>query len=278
MQGIAVVGAGGKMGAWFANYFARRGKVVSVYDVNTSALKQLENVRVAKSIPDCVRTADLVFVCVPVRLTPKVVQQCAKSMKAGAVIAEIASVKHKAFAALKRVQGSVKPLCIHPMFGPGASEKKQLKILLVPVRNQDAEAKIVSEVFDNAAIKVIDVKAHDKSIALVLGLTYFTNVAFAKVMAESDLSLLKEVSGTTFGVQSLLAASVMTDEPGLIAALIKENPYAKQYIRQYLKEASRLSSAKDIDASLKKIKARLQKQQDLAASYRRMYDIVEGLK
>jgi prephenate dehydrogenase len=207
-------------------------------------------------------------------------------MKAGAIIAEISSVKHKAFLALKRVRSDLQPLCIHPMFGPGASEKKHIKVLLIPVRNEEVERKIVNEIFENAVVKVLpDPQMHDRSIAIILGLTYFTNIVFAKVILRSDLALLKQISGTTFGLQSLLAESILTDEPALIIALIKENPSARKYIREYIKAAlavekltSPKSDSKDLEADLHKIKSKLQKQQDLQQSYRRLYEIVGSLK
>ncbi len=285
MQEIAVVGAGGKMGLWFTSYFAGRRPLVSIYDVNRRSLKASGNIRIAGSIKECVKSADLVLVCVPVRLTPKVVAECAKSMKAGAVIAEISSVKHRTFRALARVRRDLRPLCIHPMFGPGASESKKYKVLLVPVRNEEAELKTVHEMFENVVVKMLpDAKTHDESIAMVLGLTYFANVVFAKVIAGGNLELLKEISGTTFGLQSLLAESILTDEPDLIIAMIRENPFARKYIRHYLKEASATArlvstkSSKGLEADLRKVKSRMQKQQDLQQSYRRLYDITEGLK
>jgi len=282
---IAIVGAAGKMGSWFTNYFARRGFQVSVYDVNRKIFQHSENVRIASSTENCVREADIVLVSVPVRMTPKVIRECAKSMKTCAVITEISSVKHRTFRALKQAPPSLRPLCIHPMFGPGASERMQPKVLLVPVRNEEAELKIVREMFENAAVKVLpDAKTHDKSIATVLGLTYFSNIVFAKVVASGDVPALKQVSGTTFGLQSLLAESILTSEPDLVVALVQENPYVKKYIKQYMKAASdvaRMASAKDSDklkADLQKVKSKLQKWQDLQQSYRRMYDIIENLK
>jgi prephenate dehydrogenase len=285
LQEIAIVGAAGRMGSWFIKYFCRRGLRVSVYDVNKKMLRPSSNVRVAKNISICVKGADLVLVCVPVRTTPRVIRECLKSMKNDAVISEISSVKHRTFQALRQAPGSLRPLCIHPMFGPGAGENMQPKVLMVPVRNEAAELKIVREVFENVKVKVLpDAKAHDESIATVLGLTYFANIVFAKVVSAGNISMLKQVSGTTFALQSLIAESILANDPDLVAALIQENPYAKKDIRQYLKEASsiaRMASAKDsrkLKADLRKVRSKMQKWQDLQQSYRRMYDIIENLK
>ncbi len=271
---VAIIGAAGKMGSWFASYFARKGYDVMAYDVKPFSA----GVAKAKSVADCVRDADLAMICVPVRHTPALIRQCA-SMKPGSVIAEISSVKSKTFPALKKVPSSIGTLCIHPMFGPGASEKKQLKVLLVPVRNTQLEMKTAQGLFGNMAITaLLDARTHDRAIAAVLGLTYFVNVAFAGIMSREKLQTLKEVGGTTFGIQSMLAESVMTDEPELILALLRDNPHSAIYIKQYLASAqglARLTREGKLKGRLKKTKAGLQKQQDLQASYRRMYEILD---
>jgi len=284
LQQIAIIGAAGKMGSWLTNYFTRRGIHVSAYDVNRKSLKASDNIYIARSIADCVKDADLVLVSVPVRVAPRTISECARSMKAGAVISEISSVKHQTFRALKKLPDNVRPLCIHPMFGPGATEKMRPKILLVPVRDEAAELELVHEIFKNSSVKVLpDAKTHDASVATVLGVTYFANIVFAKVVSSGNVSTLKQVAGTTFALQSLVAESILTNEPDLVVALIQENPYVRKHIRQYLKEASAVSkvvSAKDsrkLKADLEKVKSRLQKWQDLQQSYKKMYEIVENL-
>ena len=285
MQQVAVVGAAGKMGSWFTSYFARRGLDVSAYDINQKMLKTSPNVRVQMSLLHCVEDADLVFVSVPVQKTPQAIRECTKNMKDGAIIAEISSVKDKTFAALKKTPINLRPLCIHPMFGPGASKKVGIRVVLVPVRNEKIELKIANEIFENANVMVLpNARQHDKSIAMVLGLTYFANIVFAKVMSSSNVSMLKQVSGTTFGLQSLIAESIFTEEPELVIALIRENTYAKRYISHYLKEAEALArlvianDSKDLKAELLKVKLRMQKGQDLQQSYKRMYEMIDRCK
>jgi prephenate dehydrogenase len=274
MMQVAIIGAAGKMGAWFCGYFARQKSEVSAFDVRPF---QIKGVRNAPSIADCVKNADLVMVCVPVKHTPAVIKWCAPEMKQGALLFEISSVKAGTLPALKKTRKDIVALCVHPMFGPGASEKKQLKMLAVPVRDRAKELDAINSVFAGMAVKVLpDARTHDRAIAAVLGLTYFANVAFASVLAREDLATLNKVGGTTFTIQAMLAQSVMTDEPELIAALIRDNPQASMYMRQYLKEAGALASAGGpaLEAKLKKTKKILQKQADLDAAYRRMYGII----
>jgi prephenate dehydrogenase len=283
---VAIVGAAGKMGSWFTSYFAQRGLNVSAYDINQKMLKTSSKVKVQKSLRQCVQDADLVLVCVPVQKTPQAIRECAKNMKDGAIIAEISSVKSKTFAALKKIPINLRPLCIHPMFGPGASKKVEARVLLVPIRDEKIEVKIANEIFENANVMVLpDARQHDKSIAIVLGLTYFANMVFAKVISSgNNISMLKQVSGTTFGLQSLIAESILTEEPDLVIALISENIYAKRYINQYLKEAAalaRLAIQKDnkhLKDELQEVRSNMQKRQDLQQSYNRMYEIIDKHK
>lgn len=283
MQQVAIVGAAGKMGTWFASYFAHHGLNVSAYDINQKKiLKTSSKVKVQESLFECVHDADLVLVSVPVHKTPQVVKECTKNMKDGAIIAEISSVKNKTYGVLKKIPSNLRPLCIHPMFGPGASKKVETRMLLIPVRNEKIEVTIVKEIFENANVIVLpNAKQHDKSIAVVLGLTYFVNMVFAKVMSSgNNLSMLKQVSGTTFSLQSLIAESIFTEEPDLVIALISENVYAKRYINRFLKETAALAKRtiekdnKELKDELRKVKLNMQKSQDLKQSYNRMYEII----
>jgi prephenate dehydrogenase len=259
---------------------------VSAYDVNQKKmLKASSKVKVEENLLECVQDADLVFVCVPVQETPQAIKESTRNMKDGAIIAEISSVKNKTFAALKKVPNSIQPLCIHPMFGPGASKKIEARMVLVPVRNEKIEVKIAKEIFQNANVIVLpNAKQHDKSMAIVLGLTYFANLVFAKLMLSDNISMLKQVSGTTFRLQSLIAESILTEEPDLVIALIAENVYAKKYIGQYLEKAAalaRLVMAKDstdLRSELQKLKLNMQKRQDLQQSYNRMYEMIDKQK
>lgn len=274
MPEVAIIGAAGKMGAWFSSYFAGRGSKVSAFDVKPF---QARNARNAASMQDCVKSADLVMVCVPVKRTPAVIKQCALEMKQGAVLADVSSIKARTLPALKKSRSDIVALCVHPMFGPGASEKRQLKMLAIPVRDKAKELEAINGIFGGMSIQVLpDARTHDRAIAAVLGLTYFANVAFANMLAREDLATLNKVGGTTFAVQAMLAQSVMTDEPELITALIRENPHAPRYVRQYLKEAGALASVSGpaLGARLKKTRNSLQKQADLDASYRRMYRVI----
>jgi prephenate dehydrogenase len=238
-----------------------------------------------ENFSQCVETADLVLVCVPVKNTPSSTKKCASKMKSGAILAEISSLKHQAFKTLKKISTDIKPLCIHPMFGPGTMDIKQMKILLIPVKNEENELKILNDIFEGAIITVIpNANIHDELIAIVLGLTHYINIIFAGFLSQENHSYLKKVSGTTFRVQSLISESILTEDPDLIIDLLMDNPTVRKHIQKYLREAHKVAKLifDENDLKLKtkfvKIRSLLQERQNLEVSYKRMYHIIEKLK
>ena len=285
IKNIAIIGAGGDMGYWFSKYFNKKHKILSLYDIRPISQKPPNNAIICTNIRDCVKTADLVLVCVPVKNTPQTIEECASKMKSGAILAEISSVKRGSFKALQKIPTGIIPLCIHPMFGPGRMDLKQTKILMIPVSNEQNELKILNNLFGGSLITVIrNSSVHDRLIAIVLGLTHFVNIIFANFLSKQDFSYLNEIAGTSFEMQSLLITSILTEQPALVADLLIENRSVKMYIQSYLREANKVAKmvfeGNDVDlgTSYAKAKKILQRQQDLQLSYKRMYDIMEKAK
>ena len=285
IKNIAIIGAGGDMGYWFSKYFNKKHKVLSLYDIRPICQKPPNNAIIYTNMGDCVKKADFVLVCVPVKTTPQIIEECASKMKSGAILAEISSVKRRSFEALKKIRTGIIPLCIHPMFGPGKMNLKQMKILMIPVSNEQNELKISNEIFDGSLITVIrDSNVHDRLIAIVLGLTHFMNIIFANFLSKQDLSYLSEIAGTSFEMQSLLMASILTERPSLVVDLLIENPSVKMFIQSYLTEAKKVAklifdgNSADLGMNLQKTKKTLQGEQNLQLSYKRMYDILEKVK
>jgi prephenate dehydrogenase len=285
---IAIIGAEGDMGKWFSKYFnKKKDKILSLYDIRPTSLKKPanNNTIICKNIRECVEAADLVLVCVPLKNTPQIIEKCASKMKSGAILAEISSVKYRSFRALKKVSPGIIPLCIHPMFGPGKKDLKQMKIILIPVSNEQNELKVLNNIFDTPIITIVpNSNVHDKLIAIVIGLTHYVNIILANFLSKQDFPYLNKVAGTTFKMQSLLITSILTEQPALVVDLLTENRSVKRYIRSYLKEANSVAkmvfdkNGVKLGTKYVNTKTILQRQQNLQLSYKRMYDIVEKIK
>lgn len=285
VQRISIIGAGGKMGSWFLNYFMRKPATkVLVYDIKTLS-KPPANVTQCSSVASCVKDADLVLVCVPIILAPFVVKQCALKMKSGAILAEISSIKTRTYTTLKKYSEKIFPLCIHPMFGPGASHIRDTRIILIPVKNQKRELKMVRNLMRGADIIVLpNAHIHDKYMAVMLGLTYYANIILANLLSTEDILYMEKIAGTFFRIQLLLIRGILSDDLGLIVSIISENTYTRKYISDFLAQADRLRNI--IDArkgnefmrDLANVKSIFQQSSDLQMSYRQLYAIFTSRK
>jgi prephenate dehydrogenase len=286
VQIISIIGAGGKMGSWFMRYFSRKSHTkVFAYDKN-GLWKPPGNVTLSESAESCAREADLVIVCVPITVAPKVIKRCALSMKSGATLAEISSIKAKTFFMLKKYSKRVIPLCIHPMFGPGASNIRDARILLIPVQNEKTELEALSSLIQGSEIVVIpSAHVHDKYMAIILGMTYFANLIFANILSKEDILFLEKISGTFFGIQLLLILGILSDDPDLIASIISQNAYTEKYISAYLDEAETLRRTlegmnrdKDLLRNIFSAKSIFEQNFDLQKSYKKIYTMIRSQK
>lgn len=285
VQRISIIGAGGKMGSWFLSYFSRKPATkVLVYDIKTFS-KPPANVTLCASVASCVKDADLVLVCVPIISAPSVVKQCALKMKSGAILAEISSIKTRTFVMLKKYSKKIFPLCIHPMFGPGASHIRNTRILLIPVKNQKRESKTVRSLMRGADIIVLpNAQIHDKYMAIMLGLTYYANIILANLLSREDILYMEKIAGTFFRIQLLLIQGILSDDLGLIVSIISQNTYTRKYISDFLAEADRLRNiiddrkGNDFMRDLANVKSIFQQSSDLHMSYRHLYAIFTNRK
>ncbi len=69
---------------------------------------------------------------------------------------------------------------------------------------------------------------HDSLVSIMISLIYFINLVFSKMLIDTtekynskrrkvDLKFLKQISGSSYKVQSMLSESILTDDPSLFA-------------------------------------------------------------
>jgi len=286
---VTIIGAGGKMGAWFTRYFLKQKHRVFVHDANKQSLKKLTKIgaSVVDDLKFVLMNSDVVIVCVPINSMKRVLLQVSKYMMIGATLIEISSIKHEAHRTLSEVARMYKlnPLCIHPLFGPGAESIKGMKVALIPVFDAHAELRNARKMLQGASMVVVDVKDHDKMIALVLGTTHLINAILAKIMSdEREIDRLKEVAGSTYKIQSLLTESIMNDEPELFTALVTSNSYTRQYARNLLETTQKMcdyvlnENPRGLLNTYMKIRGKISQQVNLGKSYKTMYEVLKMLK
>ncbi|MFW9786034.1 MAG: prephenate dehydrogenase/arogenate dehydrogenase family protein [Candidatus Thorarchaeota archaeon] len=227
---IAVIGGAGQMGNWLVNHFIERGMSVIISDPRKPkdiAIESTTNNQIA------VIDADVVLVSVPMELTPKTIQEVVPHMKSDSIICEISTLKAKAIETLLHSDTNhVRPVSLHPLFGPRADEL-QKRFALVPIRNLEEEKKIAEQLFPDSDFVIVERESHDRMMALTLSLPYFTNMVLASVFHSEDIRLMEQLSGTTFKIQFMLTGSIMSHSSGFQTALQTENEYALELLTDF---------------------------------------------
>lgn len=286
---VTVIGAGGKMGTWFTKYFVRQKHKVFVHDTNKDSLKKLT--RFGASVVDDLKftlmNSDAVIVCVPINTMKRVLLQVAKYMMIDATLIEISSVKHESHKTLSEVARlyKLKPLCIHPLFGPGADSMKGMRVAVVPVFDAHAETRNARKILQGASLVTVDVKDHDKIVAIVLGITHLQNAILAKIISdEKEPNRLKDIAGSTYKLQSFITESIMNDEPALFTSLITSNSYTKRYAKSLLETTQKMceyvinENPSALSKAYVKIRDKLGHQVNLERSYEKMYEVLKTFK
>ncbi len=232
------------MGSWFTEHFTSKGLPTVITDTRMDkarVIAEATGAELAHSNTDAVEKADVVLVCVPIKKTGEVISEIALRMKKGALLAELTSVKATTLEHLRAAaQMGVKPLSIHPLFGPAADGLRGKTIVVIPVLDRDEEATSAKQLFGEAEVIVVGPEEHDRAMASVLSLTYLMNMAFAGILGEEDLLRTKRLSGTTFTVQLAVTQSIIGEDPGLVSSLLSENPHTREILDRYISEAERI--------------------------------------
>ncbi len=285
MKEIAIIGAGGRMGSWITKYFVNNKNFsIKVYDKNMDSIERQVNIKIEIDFNMCIKDSDIVILCIPLRISPQMIAECSQKMKPNSVLIDISSIKSKSFKSLAKIQNSISPICIHPMFGPGASHISPLKTIFIPVRNYTKEVEFVRQLFPNFEILPIEnAIKHDHIMAVVLGLNHYMNIIFADVISSHIYKNLEFYSGNTFRIQYILAESILNDDIDLLNSLFIENPFIKKEIKNFHKKFLKYSQMvndkndKKLTKYLKNIKSTLEEYHDLNSSYAKMYKFIDLL-
>ena len=274
------------MGTWFIEYLlAKNNFHIKAYDKNINSIGKHVNLKIEGDFHSCVKDSDIVILCVPLRIIPKMIIECSKIMKPNSVLIDISSIKNKSFQSLLKIQDYILPICIHPMFGRGASKRNNLKILFIPIREYKREMQFVQDLFQNFNILSLEnAIQHDRIMAIVLGLNHYINMIFADIIGSQKYKDLEFYSGSTFKMQCIVSESVLNDDPILLNSLFMDNPFIKKEIKNFhrkLLDYYQIINDKDdkkLIKQLKRIKLSIEKHHDLNSSYRKMYKLLDLLK
>ncbi|MBT8137671.1 MAG: prephenate dehydrogenase/arogenate dehydrogenase family protein [Gammaproteobacteria bacterium] len=207
-----VIGGGGKMGRWFAEFLASQGFDVVISDpaCADNAFSNLTDWRSGNL------DYDLIVIATPLGVTEKLLHELAALQPAG-LLMDIASLKTPIRKGLEAAAAAgCRVVSLHPMFGPDTELLSGRHVIFIDLGAPDAVAE-ARALFEPTMVETaeMDLDEHDKLIAFVLGLSHALNIAFFNALVESGQSVprLAEISSTTFDAQLAVSSRVSEESP-----------------------------------------------------------------
>ncbi len=223
-ESICIVGGGGQMGQWFAQFFADQGHRVWLYDVRGP----IPGWTCVPTLEEGLQDATVALIATPLEVVPQVIRSIADTEFAG-VVCDIASLKsHLQDAVTEARQRGLRITSIHPMFGPRTRTLTDKVIIVCDCGDPEATARVM-RLFQDTAVTLVPLSMvdHDRMIAYILGLSHFINILYAALLAGSGWSFeqLQQIGSTTFLSQIATTETVVRENPDLYFAIQHLNPF-----------------------------------------------------
>lgn len=210
---VLVIGGGGQMGGWFANFFSTQGFSVTIADPGVD-----ERAGQFRNWVDAGVDFDIIVVAAPLAVSGRILAQLAVLRPRGLVF-DIGSLKTPLVDGLRELESSgCRVTSLHPMFGPGTRLLSGRHLIFCDVGCAEA-TQAAKDLFASTMAEQLEMSLddHDRLIAYVLGLSHALNIAFFTALAESGEAApaLARMSSTTFDSQLLVSQGVANDNPNL---------------------------------------------------------------
>jgi chorismate mutase/prephenate dehydrogenase len=241
-QKALVIGGGGKMGRWFADFLDSQGFVITVAD-------PANPVADFQCVSDWQAAGDdfaVTVVAAPLQASADILKSMADSGRAG-LIFDIGSLKTPLIPALTQLAAAgAQVTSVHPMFGPDTELLSDKHVLFLDAGNAEA-TRAARELFESTMAQQteMELQEHDRLIAYVLGLSHALNIAFFGVLAESGESVprLSEISSTTFDAQLDVATRVARENPQLYFEIQSLNEFGMEPLQALARAVQSISDA-----------------------------------
>ena len=242
-----IIGGGGRMGLWFAEFVTSQGYAVEIADP-AGVPEGYEGATDWKSLE---LTHDLILVAAPLRASARILHELAEHRPSG-VVCDIGSLKSPLEDGLHALrEAGVSVTSIHPMFGPEAQLLSGRHVVFINLGDDEA-TEMVRDLFHPTMAKQVEMtlEEHDVAMAFVLGLSHATNLAFVEAMRQSGLSAekLASLSSTTFDAQLGIAEQVFSENPHLYFEIQALNSSGVRAVDVLVQSAESLKqSVEDLD-------------------------------
>lgn len=240
-QAALVIGGGGKMGRWFADFLTSQGYEVTVAD----PYNHPEGFTCIDDWTATSRNFAVTVVAAPLQETALILNAMAERGHKG-LIFDVGSLKSPLIPALRKLAaGGATVTSVHPMFGPDTDLLSDKHVIFLDAGSAQATAAAQS-LFESTMARQteMELEEHDRLIAYVLGLSHALNIAFFSVLANSGESVprLADISSTTFDAQLAVASKVARENPQLYYEIQSLNQFGMEPLEALLEAVQAIAT------------------------------------
>jgi prephenate dehydrogenase len=233
---IGIIGGTGKMGRLFAQVFEQAGYPVAISGRKT-----------AVTAAGIAKQCEIVIVSVPIRETVRVIGEIAPLMKHGQLLCDFTSLKVRPVEAMLESEADV--IGFHPMFGPTVKSIKNQTIIVCPARAKQARVAQLVGIFEaqGAVCTFATPEEHDRTVAVVQGLTHFVTLCVAETVRRLgvDLHKTEQFESPVYQIELSLVGRLLSQDPALYADILQQNPYVPDVLAACRNAAEDLSAIVD---------------------------------
>ncbi|MCL7384053.1 MAG: prephenate dehydrogenase [Thaumarchaeota archaeon] len=239
---VSVIGLGA-FGRWLTRQFHARGFQVKGFDIDPGKIEELRSsgINGYSSLREAIEDSDIILVAVPINRVSSVLEEVSKHLARGVVI-DVSSLKKPVYSIMKSFPENLKPVCIHPLFGPTASGFKNEKVALIPVRDSLEERRIVESLMPGVEIIEVTVDEHDDAMVYILSLTHLLSIAITNILKEvKDGKIIEELSGASFKHMCRMLNATLTESPDTFTSILYYNSGTKQLSLNLLRQFNEIT-------------------------------------
>lgn len=230
------------MGEWFATFLKENGYQVTIHDENKQAARKLarrKGFRLVKDQDTATISSQVVVLTTPTQVTKRILPQITHVLPSDAVLVEISSVKQPLRAVLQKLRKRHVPiLSLHPMFGPGARTVRGRTIFVISLPQGNVHASRFLSTFRKRGARLVQcsLEEHDKLISALLTLPHFMNIIMVNTLkaARVDPNRLRELAGTTFRLQLVIAEAIHGEDPKNECSILADSDQSLRILQNYV--------------------------------------------
>jgi len=237
---VGVIGGLGKLGSWCSELFRVHGNTVLVSDLGTEL-----------SPTELVQKSDVVVVSVPISATQGVLQGIAPVLSSNQLLVDLTSVKTPFIPTMEGSKAEI--LSLHPMFAPSLTAASGQTCIVCPVRRGES-AEWFEGVLRDEGLTLVEMTpdAHDRTMAVVQGLTHFQAIVAGHCMAALGFQPSESLAfaSPVYKARLAMIGRVLAQNPRLYAEIQIFNPYVREVLEQLQRSSEallRLIEERDID-------------------------------